>query len=161
MKKSSDMATKIFNNNASIKQSLTDGKESSLQKTNNQGINHHQTGSSKTCVTIGAIDRVFLKLQARYGNQWTSQWSDPDMYKLATNEWYDGLKHFDLLDVKHGLETYNGDYPPNLEQFKKACTSDPVANPAPCYNEYKAIPVQKSTPEYGKQQLDKIHGYLR
>ena len=162
MKNLSDLETMTHNSNASTRQSQTDGKECS-HKNNQSSLDtkQHQKDLCKMCVTIGAINKLFFKMLARYGNQWSSQWVDPDTYKLAMNEWYEELKHLTMGDIKCGLDNYNGDFPPNLMQFKNACTTEQIGKPAPCYNEYKSLPgPKKSLNEHGNAQLRHIRSFL-
>ena len=120
----------------------------------------HQKNSSITLVTTGTINKLFLKLHTRYGNQWTSQWADNRIYELAINEWASEMRSFTVDDIKRGLDNYNGDFPPNLMQFKKACKPRPIGSPAPCYQSYgrKELPAPRS--DKGTGCLKKIRSFL-
>ncbi|MEN8251697.1 MAG: hypothetical protein ABFS32_22450 [Bacteroidota bacterium] len=76
---------------------------------------------------------------ARYGNQWANQWDDERVLKMAKAEWYEELKHFDVDDIKRGLDTYRGEFPPNMIQFSEACKADPIPLP-PCYQNWESEP---------------------
>ena len=80
---------------------------------------------------MGSINKLFITLQARYGNQWANQWDDERLLKFAKHEWYEALKLFGVSDIKRGFDTYRGDYPPNIMQFAKSC--EKAGKPAPCY----------------------------
>jgi hypothetical protein len=88
---------------------------------------------------MGSINKLFITLQARYGNQWANQWDDERLLKFAKNEWYEELKHLKILDIKRGLENYRGDYPPNMMQFSEACKKEEDYLPS-CYQDYEVKP---------------------
>ena len=128
--------------------------------------NQTQKNSQTTCVTIGVINKLFLKLQTRYGNQWSSQWTDKGLYKLAISEWFDELQHLMVGDLIKGLSNYKGDFPPNLAQFYKACTQKPVGRPTPCYqlwddSKEKNLLENKGSSSTAKQSMSDIRSFLR
>jgi len=104
-------------------------------------------------VTTGLINKLFLKLQGRYGNQWSSQWIDEGLYKIALQEWYEELKHYTLEDIKRGLDSYRGDFPPNLMQFSNACKKPSTAL---AHQEYKQIAPITTTKEQAKKNISKL-----
>ena len=110
-------------------------------------------------MTIGVINKLFLKLQTRYGNQWSSQWTDKGLYKLAISEWFDELQHLMVGDLIKGLSNYKGDFPPNLAQFYKACTQKPVGRPTPCYQLWDDSK-EKNLLE-NKAEINAGQGYLK
>ena len=93
------------------------------------GEQPHRHASWKTCVTLGTIDRLFLKFSARYGSRWTAQLDDEALLRMTKHEWYEGLKHLKNADIKRGLDAWDGDFPPNLMEFKKACRRAPYHKP--------------------------------
>jgi len=104
-------------------------------------------------VTLKTIVRLFAKLYARYGAQWASQWDNENILKIAHNEWYEMLKHYSMEDIKRGLDIYDGDYPPNLIQFSKACKK-PVT--ALAHQEYKHIAPITTTKEQAKKNIKRL-----
>lgn len=65
--------------------------------------------------------KLFARLQARYGHKWTSQFSTPEMTRLAVAEWAIGLQDLTSEQIQHGLNTFEGDWPPSLPEFRRAC----------------------------------------
>lgn len=106
-------------------------------------------------MTIGTIDRLFLKFTTRYGSRWTAQLDDEALLKLTKAEWYEELKTLTVGDIKTGLNSWDGRFPPNIIEFKKVC------RPAPCYKIYheKALPAPKNK-QRGNNCLKKIRDYL-
>jgi hypothetical protein len=101
------------------------------------------------------INKLFAKLAARYGSRWTSQWSDTDLLKLGKHEWFESLQHLKVGDIKTGLDSWNGDFPPNIVEFKRECM------PAPCYKTFegKALPAPTNR-KVGEDALKKIRESL-
>ncbi len=98
-----------------------------------------------------------MKLYARYGNQWSSQWGSDEIVKMAHAEWYEELKHCNQGDIKRGLDTYRGEYPPNLMQFAKACKR-PATNLA--HQEYVQIAPIATSREDAKRNLDRLRSLI-
>lgn len=67
------------------------------------------------------ISGLFAKMQVRYGHKWTSQHTDRDLQRLALTEWADGLSGLTVEQIKTGLESWQGDWPPSLPEFYKSC----------------------------------------
>jgi len=67
------------------------------------------------------IQKLFLLMQARYGHKWTSNYDDPEVVKVAVNEWLRGLKEFPADWIHRGTVNWKGDWPPSLPEFQKAC----------------------------------------
>lgn len=67
------------------------------------------------------IAKLFARLQARYGHKWTSQFTSPDMTRLAVAEWLAGLGGLTLDQLRRGLDAWDGDWPPSLPEFRRAC----------------------------------------
>lgn len=76
------------------------------------------------------IARLFARLQARYGHKWTSQIPNAEMVRLAAAEWADGLAGLTNEQIAEGLAEWDGDWPPSLPEFRKACLrlTDPSSN---------------------------------
>lgn len=76
------------------------------------------------------IVQLFARFQARYGHKWTSQQTTPDMVRLAVAEWADGLADLGAEHLRHGLASWDGDWPPSLPEFRRAClaTELPTSN---------------------------------
>ena len=72
-----------------------------------------------------AIDRLFQRLAASYGAQWTRQWADVPVSDVKT-AWSHELAPFadNLKAIGWALENLP-DYCPNLLQFKTLCKQAP------------------------------------
>lgn len=90
-----------------------------------------QTGSTKsrdrTLQTEEAfpkawVSALFKKFQSRYGHKWTS--TIDGIEDIAVSEWAAGLTGITGEQIKRGLDTWNGDWPPSLNEFKKACAGN-------------------------------------
>ncbi len=68
------------------------------------------------------VAALFKKFQARYGHKWTS--AIEGIEQIAVQEWTQGLADLDAEDIRRGMATWNGDWPPSLPEFQKACQSD-------------------------------------
>lgn len=112
---------------------------------------------------MGSINKLFITLQARYGNQWANQWDDERLLKFAKHEWYEALKNLTIDDIKRGLKKYQGDFPPNIIQFSKACAS--TGKPAPCYELWEqpddVLKIEADKPSNYKERGNKVIDELR
>ena len=70
------------------------------------------------------IGSLFAKLQARYGLSFSQQWPSAELRELAMQEWAERLGELSGEQIKHGLERWDGKWPPNVEEFRKACIGD-------------------------------------
>lgn len=102
---------------------------------------------------IKAIDRLFERLAATYGAQWTRQWQDVPMQDVKT-AWAHELDIFgaSLHRVAWALENLPTRCP-NVIEFKQLCRQAPVVD-AP------RLPEPKADPERVKAELSKL-GELR
>jgi len=67
------------------------------------------------------IVNLFSLFHAKYGNRWVSSYPDDDILRLAVKVWTDELSDFPESWVARGVKKWNGDWPPSLPEFKKAC----------------------------------------
>ena len=67
------------------------------------------------------VSILFSKMQVRYGHKWTSQHSNSEIQLLALTEWAEGLAGLTNEEIKTGLDRWDGDWPPSLPEFRKAC----------------------------------------
>lgn len=70
------------------------------------------------------VAALFAKFQVRYGHKWVSQIDG--LEKIAASEWGSHLFGLTGEQIKHGLETWNGDWPPSATEFRKACEGKAV-----------------------------------
>ena len=78
----------------------------------------------KTGLPIISTVSLIRKLQARYGHKWLS--AIEGIEEAVVSEWSQGLSGLTDEQINLGLETWNGDWPPSLPEFKKACSQPPV-----------------------------------
>jgi len=67
------------------------------------------------------IVNLFSLFHAKYGNRWVSSYPDGDILRLAIKVWTDELADFPETWIARGVKNWNGDWPPSLPEFKKAC----------------------------------------
>ena len=65
------------------------------------------------------VAALFRKFQARYGHRWTS--AIEGIERVAVQEWAEGLRGMTADQVKTGLATWGGEWPPSLPEFRGAC----------------------------------------
>jgi hypothetical protein len=84
---------------------------------------------------------IFKKFQVRYGHKWTSGISGIE--QLAVQEWAKGLAGFTGEQIATGLEYWTGDWPPSMDEFKRACLciTEPKSN-----DEWHALGKRLRTP---------------
>jgi hypothetical protein len=102
---------------------------------------------------IKAIDRLFERLGASYGAQWTRQWQDVPMADVKT-AWAHELDVFSnsLHRVAWALENLPPKCPNSIE-FKNLCRQAPAP-------EVPRLPEPKADPERVKSEISKL-GELR
>lgn len=109
------------------------------------------------------IAKLFGKLHARYGRTWSSQWSTDELQRMAHAEWSARLAGLTGEDIKRGLDTYRGEWPPTVEQFRNAClqTQDADYEHRRMYQRFpKALPKPKANPEIVRRELAKMREAL-
>lgn len=74
---------------------------------------------NKTVCPKSWVSALFKKIQARYGHKWTS--CIDGIEDIAVAEWSETLGGLTGEQIKHGLDTWNGDWPPSAPEFKNAC----------------------------------------
>ena len=67
------------------------------------------------------IKKLFSVLQAHYGHKWTTAYDDQEIMTIAISEWHRVLKGFRPDDLRHGIESWAGEWPPTLPEFARAC----------------------------------------
>lgn len=100
--------------------------------------------------------RLFAKLQARYGRTWQAQWPTAEMQRAAMAEWGERLAGMDGETLRRGLDSWRDDWPPNVEQFRKACLgiADDWEHRGAAYKRFqKALPKPKANPEIVAEQI--------
>lgn len=89
------------------------------------------------------VDRIFLKLQTRYGSAWLAKWAGVDM-QAVRNDWAEELAGFSRSpeSIRHALE-HLPERPPSVTDFKAMCNAAP---PPPVAGLLTNMPVRKPAP---------------
>lgn len=89
------------------------------------------------------VDRLFARLQVRYGDAWTRKWEGlpEDAVKADWLEQLGPVMRNRPQAITHALNNLPADFPPNSEQFLRLCTGFPDMLPA------LAAPAVKADPE--------------
>ncbi len=106
-------------------------------------------GSTTSASTLKWMPRLFAKLQARYGNRWSSQWPTEEMREAAIREWSEVLRDVDPHKIKAFLDHYNSEWPPCAAEIRAVCK--PATHAA--HQPYKALPKPK-------RSRDEMAGYF-
>lgn len=93
------------------------------------------------------IVRLFAKLHARYGVTFARQYPSEELRELAMAEWAERLAGITGEQIAHGLQHWSGDWPPNVEQFRRACIGDGQHRGAAYRPFPPALPKPKAKPE--------------
>lgn len=118
--------------------------------------NQNQSNTSMQCATSETIKFLFVKFHARYGGKWTSQYP-PDLLPAMREEWLDALNTMTAEDIKRGLDTWQEDWPPNIVEFKKACTKKTTRA---AHREYKSLQHPVCSKETAQKNIAKLKEIL-
>lgn len=100
-------------------------------------------------ISMRAIDRLFERLAATYGAQWTRQWQDVPMSDVKTAWAYElGVFGESLHRIAWALENLPPKCP-NVIEFKSLCRQAPAP-------ETPRLPEPKADPERIKAELAKL-----
>lgn len=87
------------------------------------------------------IDRLFSRLEARYGSGWKAKWATVEIAVLRA-DWADvlaGLQNRPAA-IRYGLDNLPEEFPPTAVQFRTACNRMPEAMPV-------ALPQPPASPD--------------
>lgn len=112
------------------------------------------TGSTE--LPMKWIAAIFAKLQAQYGQKWTSQWKGDKDLKFAMKEWSIGLSRLNPDDIKRAFETWEGDWPPSMREFCRAAKPHRYAY----HKLYRGLPRPPDNPEVRARELARIREIL-
>ena len=103
------------------------------------------------------VSALFSKLQVRYGHKWTSALPTPELTRLAVTEWSEKLAGLSGSQVKHGLDTWEADWPPSCDEFRKLCVGEKDAlHKSGAYKDFVALPKPEVNRELGSETLAEI-----
>lgn len=113
-------------------------------------------------MSIAWTSALFKKIQARYGTKWVA--SIEGIEELAIKEWSAGLKGLSGAQIKHGLDSLEGEWPPSLPEFKRACMGVKdwrLQGGSQC----EALPKPEISPEqlekYRKELLESVEAFRK
>lgn len=111
--------------------------------------------SSQTAASMAVL---FRKMRLRYTHKWTSVLSTPELTREAMREWGSYLADLTQEQIMHGLEAWDGDWPPSLPELrKKALGEDDALHRSAAYKFFpKALPRPKARPELANENLAKM-----
>lgn len=78
--------------------------------------------------------------------------------QASMNEWGEVLGKCTPEEIKHGLDTWEGVYPPNVFEFKAACLSHRSTG---CHKAYKALPKPKADSKLASSAINHALSILR
>lgn len=125
------------------------------------GLIQEQQSASQTAesMPIHWVSALFDRLHARYGTKWIHQ-HPTKLEQLALTEWQEKLSGMTAEDIRRGLDRWDGDWPPSLPEFVKACKPSTVQSSA-CHRRTKATPRPPVNKALAKQYIDEMHSMLR
>jgi hypothetical protein len=103
---------------------------------------------------------IFAKLQARYGHKMSSSYPAGKVLDLAIEEWCKALAGFGGEEIKRGLESWKGDWPPSLIEFKQSCRPKANASHADQTGCAK-LPRPASDKNLAREEMQRIQEYLK
>jgi hypothetical protein len=104
---------------------------------------------------LKAIDRLFERLAATYGNEWTARWMGQDENKVKTIWSYElGAYEHHLEDIAWALENLPS-RAPNAVEFRQLCRC------APRLEQLPALPEPKADPGRVNEELAKLRDLLK
>ena len=107
------------------------------------------------------VGKLFLILQTRYGHKWLSAYPPGRTLDIALGEWALGLAGFSADEIKHGLDSWDCEWPPTLPQFREVCRPKPTPAAHRDHPHRKALPAPANR-DVGNAALAGIrkrHGY--
>jgi len=118
----------------------------------------------KTALPIHWITELFKLFQARYLAKWATPISGIE--ERAVKEWSIGLAGLSTAQIKHGVDSWNEEWPPSLPEFKKTCLGitdqDDWRHKVGAYkfNDTKCLPIMKAQESIAKEEMQKIRDKL-
>jgi hypothetical protein len=108
------------------------------------------------------IERIFMRLHGRFGNQFTDKWRIGVLNKQgvdigvlnAKQVWAEELAHLSVERIKKGLST-KFTHPPSCDDFARACAPVPEM-----HLDGKALPSPKTSREKVESHITKMHEVL-
>lgn len=87
-------------------------------------------------------------MAARYGNRWTTQWVDSNIFRLAQAEWTEKLSKYPTTEVKAIIEIWQDTYPPTLPDLLQR-----LKRPSAAHQHYRSLDKPAGSRERGKRGL--------
>jgi len=91
-------------------------------------------------------------MRLRYGSLWTKSIGDDKAdIEAVMKEWRDVLGNISGDEVKHGLDTWDSEFPPNVYQFRTACKA---MRRQGAHKVYKTLPKPEPDKESARESLN-------
>ncbi len=122
-------------------------------------ITKHLRNPGTTCTKTTAkqslpeawMAALFERMRIRYGDLWTKKVGEEQTdLDMTMDDWGQVLSSCSGEEIKHGLETWKSEYPPNVRQFQTACKS---ATRLGAHELYKAEPDPVQDPEAAEKAI--------
>lgn len=113
--------------------------------------------SGKKALPKEWISALFKRFQARYLNKFTS--GIEGIEALAVEEWSKELAGLTGKQIKHGLKSWDQDWPPSAPEFRKACLGDDkhwMYKTIEANKHLKRLPVKKASDEVYRAEIEKL-----
>ena len=116
--------------------------------------------SQRTALPTHWITELFKVFQVRYLSKWTSQIDGIE--ERAVKEWSEGLAGLNGNDIKHGLDNWDNQWPPAMDEFKKCClgiADDKWEHHSAAYktsDTVKALPIKKAQETVVDEHREKL-----
>ena len=104
------------------------------------------------------VAALFVKFQVLYGNKWTSNYPSHELRTLAIEEWSRMLGGLSAEEIRRGLDTWKGEWPPTAGEFRSVC--EPIRKKA-AHKLFQALPRPEPSREEGLRHIAKMKEMLK
>ena len=113
---------------------------------------------SKKSIPESWVAELHAKLHRRYGRQWLKNVGDTDEERIKViQEWQQVLGNTTGEQIRHGLESWDSQFPPNVYQFRTSCRS---ATQKGAHKPYKAISGPIPSKELAREEIASLKMYM-
>lgn len=99
--------------------------------------------------------KLFSKFQVIYSHKWLSAIDNDELYALALDEWSERLHGLTGDEIKHGIDSLTGEWPPTPHEFRELCVGS-VDHKTAAYRPFQRLLSKKTNPEIGRKALKDI-----
>ena len=101
---------------------IQDKTQAALQGLRQNLSESQEKTSNKTDLPTNWVSALFLKFQRRYPHKWASAIDGDE--EGTIKEWANYLAGLTGEQIKHGLESWDEDWPPSAIEFRKCCLGE-------------------------------------